>query len=102
MPPAADCRHQQDAVYLNQTYSPLVVVLPETLNLEPQIRRAGAVVLYREGSIHSKLLTKHGPQDITWKDDGTLIIIPGESTIRTTGDGTLVVYFQNYLLPDKK
>ena len=56
------------------------------------------MVLYLEGKIETEVVTKEGSRKIEWKDDGTVIVLPGDSAIKSTGDGTVVVYFQNYLV----
>jgi hypothetical protein len=87
--------NQRDATF--REYRPLVVILPERLPVPAQVRYTCAVVLYLEGAINTEVVTTEGSRKIEWKDDGTVIVFPGDSTIKSTGDGTLVVYFQNYL-----
>lgn len=86
---------QRDATF--RDYRPLIVILPRSLPVPARVRYACAVVLYLEGAINTKVVTTEGSRKIEWKNDGTVIILPGDSTIKSTGDGILVVYFQNYL-----
>ena len=75
-------------------------MLQPELDIPESVHATCAVVLYHEGQLHSKILTGAVSEAIEWsRDEGTLIVVPGNSKITSNGDGLLVVYFENYLSP---
>jgi hypothetical protein len=57
---------------------------------------AGAVVLHKEKDLGSVVDGPAGREELTWGDVGTVHFLPGDSTITSVGQGTVVCFFIFY------